>query len=133
MRDSKRLKIIKGTPYLITCDVLLKDFKWLVGQVESLEKLETGIKHLQYSNEDLERRIKLLREIRTIVASAHQENLEIKEKENAKLRKALTFYANEETYKQKQCYLGDGHVETSEEPIVNDKGQIAKIALEDKP
>lgn len=51
--------------------------------------------------------------------------------ENARLREALQFYARKETYEYQHQYYGDGNVETLEEPIVDDKGEKARIALEE--
>ncbi|QJI52383.1 hypothetical protein [Psychrobacillus phage Perkons] len=38
MENNERLKIIKETPYLFNCDVLRKDFQWLIRRIEELEQ-----------------------------------------------------------------------------------------------
>lgn len=43
--STQRLSIIKGTPYGITDKVLLADLKWLIGQVETLQSLNTKLAH----------------------------------------------------------------------------------------
>ncbi|MEK3995650.1 hypothetical protein MKY29_12915 [Psychrobacillus sp. FSL K6-2365] len=43
MTDKERLKIIRETPHLITCDVLSKDFKWLIEQAEKIESLQSQL------------------------------------------------------------------------------------------
>ena len=51
--NEERLKVIKGTPYFISDDVLLKDFKWLVEQAEKLESITDTWIRVEENYEDV--------------------------------------------------------------------------------
>lgn len=53
MAKSDRLSIIKGTPHLITCDVLRKDLQWLINQAEKVSKLEDELIDREQSHIDI--------------------------------------------------------------------------------
>ena len=106
---SKRLQTIKGTPYLITCDVLQKDFHWLVNQVEELEE-----------------QLKYEKMTRVGMDSIEQYMNDIK-KENKRYKEALKFYAD------RGNYINDHDDILGELPSVIDfdEGEIASKALKE--
>lgn len=80
--NTERLRIIKGTPYLITCDVLCKDFHWLVDRVEELEEelsfekmTRVGMDSIERYTGDIKKENKRFRDALMIAYSHCEDNL----------------------------------------------------------
>lgn len=98
-----RLKIIEQTPYLITDDVLLKDFKWLIEQARKGQLME------QYRFES-EMHLDLYEKVLAV---------------NKNLGEGLQFYADKEKYTiEYHDLLGELPSE-----VQMDEGEIARKAL----
>lgn len=111
--NAERLERIKNlptyTPFTITSvDINKIDIDWLIQQSERAQELEISS----------ERCVK--------VAMNRQTHINQIESENAHLRKALEFYADEEKYEYELTY---DMAEIDGAEILKDSGRIARAAL----
>ena len=121
MSDKERLKDIKNARYFfhdVQDSDLLKDWNWLMEQVERVEELEI---QLSINTNNMKQLQKERDEWKDTAQSYYMTNQELRE-QNKRYREALEFYADEDNY----CVS----FEDDFEPILQDNGKIAKQALE---